>query len=227
MKIIGILTAIPVLLASNLSDASPSVLLSSILPTNTPLMDSVCNFHSKALKNYTKDKVLEYQCFCKDMDSRLKPIFEGNIKFMLELKKEKSPFLKDISAVFTEIFKYLEKELKNQNQYIDFVNFKVDFFPAEANVEIILFILRNEQIPIEKFYWKYSEFLIKLILDKYEEQLKKLERMNISNVFKIELFFMKCRAKYANDNGEFKDVFDAAKFIHKRVLDVFKVLSRL
>lgn len=221
-----ILTIIPMLLASNITGPNPSIGLNSTVPSNTPYVDMMCMFQSNLVNKYSKaDEISQYQCLCKDFDEEMKLRYENILTLGMQLGMERSPLLKVLSETFTHVSDDLEAEFDAYDHIVEYVNGLIDDAPEKVNFKAIDFVFENQDMPVVQFSVEYANLLLKYILEKYEADFQKLERMNIPNMLDTELALIKCKANYFYKTKQLKNVFDAAEFINQGIMRLFKTLS--
>lgn len=186
---------------------------------NTPLFNIVCFPLSEKRKTLSKTDLNEYMCLCIKTENSTKRFVEHTYNFARWLKITKRPLLKTLLESFGDILEYLQTEFVIQEQTINRLKVR--------NRPLSRFFVDNYDVPLEKLYSLYSEFLIDHLLEKYEDDFKKLKVLYIPSLLKRELDFVNCHCDYSYHDGEFKTVLDAVKSINKRVMGLFSSIIKI
>lgn len=137
-----------------------------------------------------------------------------------ELCSKDIKLVHDVTTLFFTVYNDLELQFANQLPVLEYIFGKTTVLPENIDSNIG-FIARNLALSPSEFASKYSEFLYNGILEKYSEELKKLDSIDFRSHFKAEIELN----KYVVINNEFESLFDVMIFVNRRVLLFINVLS--
>lgn len=150
-----------------------------------------------------------------DSHSELFAFQIGNVNEYL--KSADSPLSNDFSALMGNFSEYLTDLFSIQEELLKFLSGETENTSTEMKTNpISSFILKNRRYPLDEFRAKYFEFVMKHLVEKYDEEFKVHD--DVPSVIENHISIGNQKAEHHVKEGTFESLVDFLKFANKWIL---------